>query len=139
MGVGKSFMARRLAYSLVGKADETRVQMVQFHESYSYEDFIQGYRPSENGFRLREGIFAEFCEKARLNPEQEHVFIFDEINRGKLSRIFGELLLPMESDKRSPDWSVPLLYSGRDFYIPESVYFIGLMNTAERPDSALYL
>ena len=131
-GVGKSFMARLLAYSLLGRADETRVEMVQFHQSYSYEDFIQGYRPSENGFRLREGIFSQFREKARLDPGQEHVFIIDEINRGNLSRIFGEVLLLMESDKRSPDWSVPLLYSGKDFYIPDNVYFIGLMNTADR-------
>ena len=131
-GVGKSFMARNLAYSLLGKADGSRVQMVQFHQSYSYEDFIQGYRPSENGFRLREGIFFEFCKQARLNPEQRHVFIIDEINRGNLSRIFGEVLLLMESDKRSPDWSVPLLYSAKHFYIPDNVYFIGLMNTADR-------
>lgn len=131
-GVGKSFMARRLAYSLLGKADEPRVQMVQFHQSYSYEDFIEGYRPSENGFRLQEGVFSRFREQARLNPEQRHVFIIDEINRGNLSRIFGEVLLLMESDKRSPDWSVPLLYSGKEFYIPDNLYFIGLMNTADR-------
>jgi 5-methylcytosine-specific restriction protein B len=98
-GVGKSFMARRLAYALLGKADEKRVQMVQFHQSYSYEDFIQGYRPSEDGgFKLRDGIFADFCEQARLSAEQEHVFIIDEINRGNLSRIFGELLPLMEPD-----------------------------------------
>jgi 5-methylcytosine-specific restriction protein B len=131
-GVGKSFMARLLGYALLKQKDETRVKMVQFHQSYSYEDFIEGYRPADNGFKLQNGVLRDFCEQARLHPNQDYVFIIDEINRGNLSRIFGELMLLIEADKRSPDCAVPLLYSRKDFYIPKNLHFIGLMNTADR-------
>ncbi len=86
-GVGKSFMARLLGYSLLRQRDETRVKMVQFHQSYSYEDFIEGYRPAQDGFKLQSGILRDFCEQARLHPQDDYVFIIDEINRGNLSRI----------------------------------------------------
>ena len=135
-GVGKSFVAKRLAYALIGARDPKRVEMVQFHQSYGYEDFVQGYRPDgAGGFVLRAGIFYEFCERARKFPEQSYVFIIDEINRGNLSKIFGELMLLIEADKRSPDWAARLSYSSPtdpSFYVPSNVFIIGMMNTADR-------
>jgi 5-methylcytosine-specific restriction protein B len=134
-GVGKSFLCRRLAYSLMKEKARERVEAVQFHQTYSYEDFVQGYRPEENGFVLRDGVFHQFCERARDDHERKYVFIIDEINRGNLSKIFGELMMLIEPDKRSKDWEIPLAYSSnpnRKFYIPTNVYIIGLMNTADR-------
>jgi 5-methylcytosine-specific restriction protein B len=134
-GTGKTFVSKRLAYALIGEKAPERVGMVQFHQSYSYEDFIQGYRPSGTGFRLKNGIFYEFCEKAKSDPGDDYVFIIDEINRGNLSKVFGELMLLIEADKRGPEWGIPLTYSddvNEAFYIPENLYLIGLMNTADR-------
>ncbi|MCB2206250.1 AAA family ATPase [bacterium] len=135
-GVGKTFIAKRLAYYLMGEKAESRVKVVQFHQSYSYEDFIQGYRPTtDGGFVLKDGIFHEFCAEARRQPEKKFVLIIDEINRGNLSKIFGELLMLIEADKRGPDFQVTLAYaeSSEDFfYIPENIYLIGTMNTADR-------
>lgn len=135
-GVGKSFLAKRLAYALMGTKDKERVTMIQFHQSYAYEDFIQGYRPSGGdgaSFEKRDGVFFAFCETARINPDQDYYFIIDEINRGNLSRIFGELMLLVEPDKRGPDYALPLTYSPeRTFYVPKNVHIIGMMNTADR-------
>ncbi|MFC1493329.1 AAA family ATPase, partial [candidate division KSB1 bacterium] len=135
-GVGKTFMAKRLAFSLLELKDEDKVEMIQFHQSYSYEDFIQGFRPDEDGsFMLKNGVFFEFCNKALRNPGSKHVFIIDEINRGNLSKIFGELMMLIESDKRGEKFAVPLTYSEDKedkFYIPENVFMIGTMNTADR-------
>jgi len=135
-GVGKSFISKRIAYSLLGSKDDSRVEMIQFHQSYSYEDFIQGYRPSDDGnFVLKDGVFYNFCAKARENLNDKYVFIIDEINRGNLSKIFGELMLLIENDKRGPEYSISLTYSDNDgskFYIPENLYIIGMMNTADR-------
>ena len=135
-GVGKSFVARRLAYALMGFKDEGRVANVQFHQSYGYEDFIQGYRPTESGgFKLRDGVFYRFCEQARANPDRPHVFIIDEINRGNLSKIFGELMLLIEHDKRSSQWALQLAYADEDttpFYVPDNLFILGMMNTADR-------
>lgn len=134
-GVGKTFVCKRLAYALMGEKAQHQLGMVQFHQSYSYEDFIQGYRPSGTGFRLKNGIFHEFCEKAKNDPGGTYVFVIDEINRGNLSKVFGELMLLIESDKRGPEWAIPLTYSEDAddlFYIPENLYLIGLMNTADR-------
>ncbi len=135
-GVGKSFMAKRLAYTLVGFKDDDKVEMIQFHQSYSYEDFIQGFRPNEDGkFALKNGIFYEFCQKAIEDPENPYVFIIDEINRGNLSKIFGELMLLIEPDKRGKEFAMSLTYSkpsSTSFYIPENVHLIGMMNTADR-------
>jgi len=135
-GVGKTFVARRLAYALIGRKDSSRIQMVQFHQSYAYEDFIRGYRPKkeEGGFTLENGVFYNFCRRARKSSGP-CVFIIDEINRGNLSKIFGELMMLIERDKRGSDFRMPLTYQ-RDgeskFFVPENVYLIGMMNTADR-------
>lgn len=131
-GVGKTFMAKRLAYSIMGVKDVDRVMMVQFHQSYSYEDFVMGYRPSKDGFELREGSFYKFCKKAEDDDENDYFFIIDEINRGNLSKIFGELFMLIENDKRGEKNKIQLLYSDELFYIPKNVHIIGLMNTADR-------
>ena len=129
-GVGKTFAAKRLAYSMMGVKDPNRVMMVQFHQSYSYEDFIMGFRPSENGFKLKHGVFYEFCKRAEVDSDNDYFFIIDEINRGNLSKIFGELFMLLESDKRGV--ALQLLYSDEKFSIPENLYIIGMMNTADR-------
>ena len=129
-GVGKTFAAKRLAYSMMGVKDPNRVMMVQFHQSYSYEDFIMGFRPSENGFELKHGVFYDFCKMAKIDSDNAYFFIIDEINRGNLSKIFGELFMLLESDKRGVE--LQLLYADEKFSIPENVYIIGMMNTADR-------
>ena len=129
-GVGKTFAAKRLAYSLMGIKDPNRVTMVQFHQNYSYEDFIMGFRPSASGFELKKGPFYNFCKKAGEDKENDYFFIIDEINRGNLSKIFGELFMLIENDKRGV--SLQLLYSDEKFDVPENVYIIGMMNTADR-------
>ena len=137
-GVGKTFLARKLAYALMKEVDNERLEMVQFHQSYSYDDFVRGYRPLESkggGFGLQNGVFYNFCQKAIQDPDHEYVFIIDEINRGNLSLIFGELLLLIEADKRGPDYAMPLIYHSPDeprFYVPQNLYLIGLMNLADR-------
>ena len=132
-GTGKTFIARRIAWCVIGRKDNGSIEMVQFHQSYAYEDFVQGYRPTdEGGFNLKDGVFHRFCECARASPDTPHVFIIDEINRGNLSRIFGEFLMLIEADKRSEDYAVALIYSGKRFHVPENVYILGMMNTADR-------
>ena len=129
-GVGKTFAAKRLAYSVMGVKDIERVMMVQFHQSYSYEDFIMGFRPSTEGFELKKGAFYNFCKKAEIDSDNDYFFIIDEINRGNLSKIFGELFMLIENDKRGI--SLQLLYSDEKFAVPKNVYIIGMMNTADR-------
>ena len=131
-GVGKTFAAKRLAYSMMGVKDQDRVMMVQFHQSYTYEDFIEGFRPSEtgDGFEIKKGSFYNFCKKAAEDSDNEYFFIIDEINRGNLSKIFGELFMLIENDKRGN--SLQLLYSDEKFFVPSNVYIIGMMNTADR-------
>lgn len=129
-GVGKTFCAKRLAYSMMGERDESRIQFIQFHQNYSYEDFIMGYKPDGNGFRLKNGIFYDFCRKAAEDPQRDYFFIIDEINRGNLSKIFGELLMLIEKDYR--DETAVLAYTGEPFTVPKNLYIIGMMNTADR-------
>ena len=135
-GVGKTFLAKKIAYQLIGMKKNENIEIVQFHQSYSYEDFIQGIRPTTTGeFKVRNGIFYNFCENAKEHPEDTFVFIIDEINRGNLSKIFGELMMLIEYDKRSPRYALKLTYNEGNssrFYVPENVYLIGCMNTADR-------
>ena len=130
-GVGKTFAAVRLAYSIMGEKDTNRVKVVQFHQIYSYEDFIMGYRPDSNGFTLKKGPFYRFCKEAEAD-DRDYFFIIDEINRGNLSKIFGELLMLIENDKRGEEHSIQLIYSDEQFYVPKNVHIIGMMNTADR-------
>ena len=129
-GVGKTFAAKRLAYSLMGEKDDSRVELIQFHQNYSYEDFMMGYKPSGNSFELQSGVFFKFCKKAENQPDKKFFFIIDEINRGNLSKIFGELLMLIEKDYRGT--KATLAYSGMSFSVPENLYIIGMMNTADR-------
>lgn len=138
-GTGKSYVAQRLARWVVNLAEPSheQVEMVQFHPAYSYEDFIEGIRPESKAigdgrftvdYPPKPGIFVQFCRRARQLPGKPHVFIIDEINRGNIPRIFGELMLLLEYRNRD----VPLPYSGTRFQIPPNVYLIGTMNTADR-------
>ena len=136
-GVGKSYAAKRLAYSIIGEKDNERVKMIQFHQSYSYEDFIMGYRPKNetDGFELKEGVFYKFCKEAEMdeNKENKYFLIIDEINRGNISKIFGELFMLIENDKRGEEYALELVYKDDEkFFVPENLYIIGLMNTADR-------
>lgn len=133
-GTGKTFIAKRIAYYLIGREDPDAVELVQFHQSYAYEDFVRGYRPTDSGgFEPQDGIFLQFCERARQR-ETPCVLIIDEINRGNVSRILGELLMLIEGDKRSPEYASRLTHgAGREpFFVPSNVYILGLMNTADR-------
>lgn len=129
-GVGKTFTAKRLAYSIMGCVDKSRVEFIQFHQNYSYEDFIMGYKPSGDSFELESGIFYEFCRKASDDKERPYFFIIDEINRGNLSKIFGELLMLIEADYREEE--AKLAYNKKPFSVPQNLYLIGMMNTADR-------
>lgn len=129
-GVGKTFAARRLAWSMMGEKDDNRIEFVQFHQNYSYEDFIMGYKPVEDGFELKYGIFYRFCQKAANHPDKEFFFIIDEINRGNMSKIFGELLMLIEKDYRGT--KATMAYNGLPFSVPNNLYIIGMMNTADR-------
>lgn len=129
-GVGKTFAAKRLAYSIMEEIDDERIELIQFHQNYSYEDFMMGYRPVDNGFELKYGIFYRFCQKAANYPDKDYFFIIDEINRGNMSKIFGELLMLIEADYR--DKKITLAYNGLEFSIPKRLHIIGMMNTADR-------
>jgi 5-methylcytosine-specific restriction protein B len=136
-GVGKTFLALRLAYVLMQAKDKNRVTLVQFHPSYSYEDFVRGYRPTaEVGkFGLVDGPFLEICKKATADRDREYVLIIDEVNRGNISQIFGELIMLLEADKRGPEYAVSPLYrktEQEEMQIPSNLYIIGTMNIADR-------
>lgn len=129
-GTGKTFAAKRLAYSIMGEKDDSRIEFIQFHQNYSYEDFVMGYKPNENGFALEYGVFYKFCKKAANQSDKDFFFIIDEINRGNMSKIFGELLVLIENDYRGT--KAKLAYSDVSFTVPKNLYIIGMMNTADR-------
>ena len=129
-GVGKTFAAKKLAYSIMGEIDDDRIEFVQFHQNYSYEDFVMGYKPVYDGFELKYGIFYRFCQKAANHPDKDYFFIIDEINRGNMSKIFGELLMLIEADYREK--KATLAYNGLGFSVPKRLHIIGMMNTADR-------
>ena len=136
-GVGKTFLAKRLAYAFVQSKDDSRVTHVQFHPSYSYEDFVRGYRPAdgEARFTLVDGPLLRACARAEAQPDVPYVVVIDEINRGNTAQIFGELLTLMEADKRGKEHAVTPLYprgEGDHLHIPTNLYFIGTMNRADR-------
>lgn len=135
-GVGKTFIARKIAYEFMQEERDANIEMVQFHQSYSYEDFIQGLRPTiKGGFDIKEGVFYNFCQRAISHLDKDFFFIIDEINRGNLSKIFGELMMLIEADKRGEKYALKLTYSEDEadrFYIPPNLYIIGTMNTADR-------
>ena len=130
-GVGKTFVAKRLAYAIMGEIEDRRIEQIQFHQNYSYEDFMMGYKPNGNGgFDLQTGVFYNFCKRARDDKDNPYFFIIDEINRGNLSKIFGELLMLIENDYR--DNPIKLSYRDEEFSVPSNLYIIGMMNTADR-------
>lgn len=122
--------------SILGKLNNSdhQVHMCTFHPAYGYEDFLEGYKPKTVNdqlvFELQDGIFKKICEKARQFPEYKYYLIIDEINRGDIPRIFGELLTILEKNKRGK--TVALAVSGEQFYVPDNIYLIGTMNTADR-------
>lgn len=130
-GVGKTFAVKRIAYAKMNEKAPSRVKMIQFHQSYSYEDFMMGYRPTSEGFQLQSGPFYEFCKRAQEDfSNNDYFFIIDEINRGNISKIFGELMMLIEADKR--DQKLKIMYKNELFSVPSNVHIIGLMNTADR-------
>ena len=135
-GTGKTWLAKRLAYALIGQKDDSKVCPFQFHPNMSYEDFVRGWRPSGDGrLELVDGPFLQLADEAREDPDGKYVMVIEEINRGNPATIFGELLTLLEADKRSPNDALALAYprdDGERFHIPPNVYVIGTMNTADR-------
>lgn len=133
-GVGKTFFARRLAYLIMGESASTRVSLVQFHQAYTYEHLVAGFTPDgHGGFVLKHGPLFLLAAAAQGDPDNDYVLLVDEINRGNLSKILGEAMMLLESDKRDPSWGLRLSYgSDQTFYLPKNLYVIGTMNTADR-------
>ena len=140
-GTGKTYLARRLAWLLLGAKDESHIELVQFHPSYGYEDFMLGFRPGADGrFGLAAGVVPLLCQRAAADPIRPYFLLIDEMNRGNVPRIFGELLLLLEADKRGPAHALRLPYAPADaprFFVPDNLYVIGTLNLADRSLSPL--
>jgi 5-methylcytosine-specific restriction enzyme B len=135
-GTGKTWLAKRLAFALIGQRDDSKVRAVQFHPNLSYEDFIRGWRPVGDGkLTLVDGPFVEMMKAAAKDPTSRHVVVIEEINRGNPAQIFGEMLTLLDVDKRTPNEALELSYKrsdGERVYIPDNLYVIGTMNIADR-------
>lgn len=135
-GTGKTWLAKRLAFALMGQRDDSKVRAVQFHPNLSYEDFIRGWRPVGDGkLTLVDGPFVEMMKAAAKDPTSRHVVVIEEINRGNPAQIFGEMLTLLEVDKRTPNEALELSYKrsdGERVFIPDNLYVIGTMNIADR-------
>ncbi|MGN7158084.1 AAA family ATPase [Dietzia cercidiphylli] len=135
-GTGKTWLAKKLGYALIGAQDKNLLSAIQFHPTLAYEDFVRGWRPSGDGkLSLEDGIFLDIVNAAQADPGHDHVVVIEEINRGNLAQIFGELLTLLESEKRSPEEALQLSYRRKGepaVYLPENLYIIGTMNLADR-------
>ena len=137
-GTGKTWLAKRLAFALMGQKDDSKVRAVQFHPNLSYEDFVRGWRPTGEGkLSLADGVFMEAIKAASKEPSSKFVVVIEEINRGNPAQIFGELLTLLEAGKRTPNEALELCYPDADgkrrpVHIPENLYVVGTMNIADR-------
>ena len=137
-GTGKTWLAKRLAFALMGQKDDSKVRAVQFHPNLSYEDFVRGWRPTGEGkLSLADGVFMEAIKAAGKDPSSKFVVVIEEINRGNPAQIFGELLTLLEAGKRTPNEALELCYPDADgkrrpVHIPENLYVVGTMNIADR-------
>jgi len=137
-GTGKTWLAKRLAYALIGSKLPERVNSIQFHPNLSYEDFVRGWRPTKQGkLEIVEGLFMQTLNAARKSPEDKFVIVIEEINRGNPAHIFGEMLTLIEADKRCEEEALKLSYPDQygkydPVYVSDNLYIIGTMNTADR-------
>lgn len=135
-GVGKTYIAKKMAFSMLGKKDSGKILNVQFHPNYSTDDFIEGFRPDDIAiYKYRQGCFKAFCESARNDRNNKYFLLIDEINRGDVIKIFGDTFMLLEPDKRGKENYVELHASKERFYIPENLYIIGTMNIADKEQS----
>lgn len=135
-GVGKTYIAKRLAFSILGQKDSTKILNVQFHPNYSCDEFIEGFRPDDIGiYKYREGCFKEFCAKARNDRKNKYFLLIDEINRGDVIKVFGDTFMLLEPDKRGKENYAELPASKERFYIPNNLYIIGTMNLTDKAHS----
>ena len=138
-GTGKTWLARRLGWALCNERDTRRVQILQFHPSLAYEDFVRGWRPSTSqiggGLSLEDGPFLLMCQQASEDPDRDYVLVIEEINRGNPAQVLGELLTLIEADKRTQSSAMRLAYprtANERFYVPPNLHLIGTMNLADR-------
>ena len=134
-GTGKTWLAKRLAFALLGEKEPGRVRHLQFHPNLSYEDFVRGHRPVDGKLELTDGPFLKVMEEARSDPDRDYVVVIEEINRGNPAQIFGEMLTLLEADKRTAEQALALAFPRDEqerVYVPPNVYLIGTMNVADR-------
>ena len=134
-GTGKTWLAKRLAFALLGEEDQGRVRRLQFHPNLSYEDFVRGYRPVEGRLELTDGPFLKVMDEARSDPDCDYVVVIEEINRGNPAQIFGEMLTLLEADKRTAEQALALAFPRDEqerVHVPPNLYLIGTMNVADR-------